>query len=504
MPAVSRGFSFSVVCLFALAGLFPASSQGEVLKVGAAVVDVTPEKFPVLVNGSFTPRSVSKVKTQVQARAIVIHKDQRQIAIMVVDSCMLPQELLDDVKQRVAQQTSLKPDQICISATHTHTAPAAARALGTDLDFDYVPFLREKLIQVLIEAHEKVQPAEVGWSSVMVPECTALRRWVRRPDRMGVDPFGNLTVRANMHAAKNLDNVTGESGPEDPELSMIAFRSTDGMPLAVLANFSMHYFGDADISADYFGLFCNGFQQQIAHQYPDSKFVAVMSHGCSGDIWRRDYRTWEGKDDSTIEGFADRLQQKALKLLSSIEYQTDPELAMEEIRLPMKYRVPDAQNLQWAERVLKDMETENPTQKFEVYAREQIYLNRLQETEVVVQAIRLGNIGIVTTPCETYALTGLKFKKQSPFEFQMVIELANGALGYIPPPEQHVLGGYNTWPARSAGLEVNAEPKIVASGLSLLERLARRDRRATGEERGLAAKAACVLPNGRHGRADRR
>ena len=28
-------------------------------------------------------------------------------------------------------------------------------------------------------------------------------------------------------------------------------------------------------------------------------------------------------------------------------------------------------------------------------------------------------------------------------------------------PHQHELGGYTTWPARTAGLEVSAEPKIV-------------------------------------------
>lgn len=483
MSAVPRCF----VCL--ILGVASVPIQAGTLKVGAAIVDVTPEKFPVLVNGSFTPRSVSKVKTRVHARAIVIHDDQQQIAIMVVDSCMLPQELLDDVKQRVARQTDLEPQHICISATHTHTAPAAARALGTDLDFDYVPFLRGKLIQVLLEANREVQPAEIGWGSVVAADYTALRRWVRRPDRVGVDPFGNFTVRANMHAARNLDDVTGESGPEDPKLSMIAFRSLTGKPLAVLANFSMHYFGDSDISADYFGLFCNGFQRQIEKQHPDSGFVAVMSHGCSGDIWRRDYRTWKGKDAATIQDFADGLLQKASDLMASIDYQSDIQLSMQEVRLPMKYRVPDAQKLQWAEQVLEEMTTENPTQKFEVYAREQTYLHKLQEAEVIVQAIRLGNIGIVTTPCETYALTGLKFKKQSPFKHQMVIELANGALGYIPPPEQHVLGGYNTWPARSAGLEVTAEPQIVATGLSMLEQLANKPRQGISEQVGPNAEA---------------
>ncbi len=60
----------------------------------------------------------------------------------------------------------------------------------------------------------------------------------------------------------------------------------------------------------------------------------------------------------------------------------------------------------------------------------------------------------------------------------MNIELANGSEGYIPPPEQHALGGYTTWPARTAGLEVQAEPKIVAAVLGLLEQVAGKPRRA--------------------------
>jgi hypothetical protein len=59
----------------------------------------------------------------------------------------------------------------------------------------------------------------------------------------------------------------------------------------------------------------------------------------------------------------------------------------------------------------------------------------------------------------------------------MNIELANGSEGYIPPPEQHALGGYTTWPARTAALEVQAEPRIVATVLSLLETVAGRPRR---------------------------
>ena len=87
-------------------------------------------------------------------------------------------------------------------------------------------------------------------------EFTALRRWVLRPDRVRMDPFGNPTVRATMHAGNNWDDVIGETGPEDPDFSLISFQSLKGRPIAVLSNFSMHYFsGVKGLNADYFGMF---------------------------------------------------------------------------------------------------------------------------------------------------------------------------------------------------------------------------------------------------------
>ena len=76
-----------------------------------------------------------------------------------------------------------------------------------------------------------------------------------------------------------------------------------------------------------------------------------------------------------------------------------------------------------------------------------------------------------------FALTGLKIKAQSPLATTFTVELANGAEGYIPPAEQHALGGYTTWPARTAGLEVGAEAKITDAVLELLETVAGKKRR---------------------------
>lgn len=476
----------------ALLALLPLSRAHAELHAGAAVVDVSPQRFPVLINGGMTSRSAEQITTPVHARAIVLRDGQERLAIVVVDSCMMPRQLLDEAKKMAADQTGIRPDRILISATHTHTAPASMGCLGTDADPEYVPYLRIKLAEAIVAAEANLEPARVGWISRNAEHYTALRRWILRPDRIAQDPFGNPTVRANMHAGRNWDDVTGESGPEDPELSLISFQSTSGRPIAVLANFSMHYFsGDQPVSADYFGLFSEGLQKRIGgeHRGDAPPMVGIMSHGCSGDIWRQDYtrQTPPEFTELDIAQYADGLLDIATEAYEDIQYDEQADLRMSEARLELKYRVPDKQRLEWAQRIVREMGDRLPQTQEEVYAREQIFLDQRQSAEVVVQAIRIGDIAIATTPNETYALTGLKLKLQSPLRQTMVIELANGGDGYIPPPEQHVLGGYNTWAARSAGLEPEAEPKITQTALRLLEQVADRPRTEYRQSRGPAA-----------------
>lgn len=462
----------AILVVFFLSGV---NLRADDFRAGAAIVDVTPDKLPVLVNGGMTSRSLDKVKTRVHARAIVFADSKSQLAIVVVDTCMMGRMLLDDVKALAAAKTKIPADHILISATHAHSAPASMGCLGTDADPNYVPFLRERLVEAIAQAQSRLVPAEIGFARTNAPEFTALRQWIRRPDRIVEDPFGNKTVRANMHAGANLDDVTGEAGPEDPELSLISVRTKEGAPLAVLANFSMHYFGDNDISADYFGLFSDGLRERIA---PGTDFVGIMSHGCSGDIWRRDYTRPESWNPNlTIDEYSEGLLDLAMSALQNIKYERDCTISMAEERMTLKYRVPDKQLLEWSQRIMADVGDRLPQTQTEVYAREQILLHEAQQTEIVVQALRLGDIAIATTPNETYAVTGLKIKAASPLEKTMVIELANGGDGYIPPPEQHPFGGYNTWAARSAGLEVQAEPKIAQSAIRLLEQVSQKPRR---------------------------
>lgn len=449
-------------------------------RAGAAVVDVTPPTLPVLVNGGMLSRTLDKVNTRVHARAIAVADDRMTLVIVTVDSCMMARPVLDEAKALAAQRTGVPANRILISATHAHSAPSSMGCLGTDADPRYVPFLRAKLVEAVMAALANLEPAQVGFAKIDAGEFAALRRWIRRPDRLAEDPFGNKTLRANMHAARNWDDVTGESGPKDPDLSVLSLQARDGRPIAVYANFSMHYFGDKDLSADYYGLFAAGLKERLAPVAAAGKpeFVGIMSHGCSGDIYRTDYRIPEKqRPQFTIDSYARGLVERALQAHAGIRYRSDVDLAMAERRLALNYRVPDQQRLEWARRIVKEMGDRPPKTTPEVYAREQILLDEKQRTEVVVQALRIGDIAIATTPTETYAITGLKIKAASPVAHTIVLDLANGGDGYIPPPEQHLFGGYNTWPARSAGLEVQAEPKIAEAAIGLLEEVSGQPRR---------------------------
>jgi hypothetical protein len=469
-----------------------ASAVGA-FQVGTAAVDVTPIKLPVAINGGMTARLTDQVNDRVLARALVLAQGGTELAMVVVDSCMLPRDLLDQTKQLASEKTGIPANRIMIAATHTHTAPAAMSCLGTDADPDYRAYVRLRVADGIAAAQKALQPARVGWASVDAADFMAVRRWIRRPDRIGTDPFGNATVRANMHAARDPDAVTGESGPEDPELCLLSFTTPTGEPLAVFANLSMHYFsGVQPISADYFGRYCSQLENRWQEQGGGvRKPLVLMSHGCSGDIWRRDYtgKTPERMNTISIDDYTKELVDLSLRALDKVRHVEPAALAMAEQRIPLKYRTPDAERLRWAKRVVAEMGERLPKSQEEIYAREAIFLHEWQETEIVTQAIRIGEFAVATTPTETYALTGLKIKLQSPAPQTMVLDLANGGDGYIPPPEQHMLGGYNTWPARSAGLEVTAEPKVVQSCLSLLEQIFQRPRRVHRLSTGPAAQA---------------
>ncbi len=479
------------VCLFCR----PATAE---LRAGAAAVDVTPEHLPTVINGSFTAHNATVIGSRLFARALALDDGNTRVALVVVDSCMLPRDLIDEAKKLASQRTGLPADRMLISATHTHSAPSAMGALGTDPDPVYPAFLVKRLVDVIVQATGRLEPARVGFAVADATPLVGVRRWVLRPDKIQLDPFGNPTVRANMHVASVPANATGPTGPVDPDLSIIALQSKTGRPIALLANLGMHYHGvdgtngQYPVSADYFGLFAQRLQAQIAPRDPDGTkppFVAIMSQGTSGDVWHRDYERPLPQVGGDLSRFTDAAVALALGANKQAHFRDNATLTMAQTELPLRYRTPTAERLAWAQNTIQALGSRPLKEPRDIYAREAILLHQKQQTRIVLQALRVDDIAITGIPNEVYALTGLKLKAQSPLPHTMNISLANGAEGYIPPTEQFALGGYNTWPARTAGLEQTAEPRITEAVLRLLETVAGRPRRSITSTRGPAAGA---------------
>ncbi len=485
-PRVGAGLrimGLAIVGWLIVGRLATRPAQAE-LWAGASAVDVTPRQLPVIRNGGFLEATSDRISDPLYARCLVLAQDATPLALVVVDNCMLPRELCDQIKQQAATATGIASDRILISATHTHSAPSVMDfCLGSRADPAYTSYLPGRIVDALVQAQGRMQPARIGWAKVDAGQYTRCRRWIYRPDAMGTDPFGQVSIRANMHPGHEHPDVTGPSGPTDPELTLLSVQRANGQPLALLGNFSMHYFsGHAGISADYFGRYVFQLQQRLAAD--DDTFVAIMSQGTSGDLWWGDYSRPATENALEIDAFAQGLVDKSIAALEQINYQTTLPLMMRETRLTLARRVPDAARLAWAEQMRSRMGDRRPASQPEVYAEQAIYLHEHPTCEVVLQVIRIGDFGIATLPNEVYGLTGLKLKLQNPLAGLMTIELANGASGYIPPPEQHRLGGYNTWPARTAGLEEQAEPKLVEALLRMLEQVAQRPRRTYREVTG--------------------
>jgi hypothetical protein len=451
------------------------SAGEEAFRAGTASVDISPQRFPVTVSGGFLPRYANRVLDPLHARALVLDDGRVKLAIVVVDTLLMSRELIDSAKQRAAKSTGIPADRMLVCATHTHSAPSVVGALGTGVDPPYTKLLAGRIVEAIERAAKNLAPAKIGWAVADAPDETNCRRWIKRPDRIGEDPFGQRTVRAMMHPGYQNPDYIGPAGPKDPALTVLAVQSPDGQPVALLANYSMHYFGAEPVSADYFGRFCVQIARLIGADRSSPQFVAMMSQGTAGDLHWMDYSRPQKKID--LDGYTAQVARIAYQAYQKIRYHDRAPLAMAERKLTLARRTPDEKRLAWARQVIAKMKDRSrPTNIPEVYAWEQLALRDEPRREMILQAVRIGELGIAAMPTEVFGITGLKIKAQSPLEPTFNLELANGAEGYIPPPEQHKLGGYTTWPARSAGLEVQAEPKILETVLQLLEQVSGKPR----------------------------
>ncbi len=471
----SRWFVLCLVVLcFSPCAVDAASAQEPGLWAGAARADITPQAWPVELVGQFNQRLAHRAWDPLHARAIVLKSDETTLALVVVDSCYVKRELMDEAKRRIAEQDAIPVEHILISATHTHTAPPARKWKENGETLEYSEHLIRGIVSAVHQAHANLEPARAAWGKALIPDELFNRRWFVQPEAVPVNPFGTRDDTVVMNPGNRNNSLIKPAGPTDPEFSILSVQARDGRPIAVLGNYSLHYVGgipEGIASADYFGEYCRLLEARL--DSPERKgppFVAALSNGTSGDVNNINFLEPRGRSEpfERLRIVAGKCADRTFEVLETLEYKSDLTLAAAQRLLPLEFRRPTPAQVKLAQEYLAEPDPAKVPPRAHAYARWTLELNEPPHSEaIVLQALRIGELGVAAIPCETFTEIGLEIKDKSPLATTFTIELANGHYGYLPTPRQHELGGYETWLGTNR-LELTASDKITATILELL------------------------------------
>ena len=445
-------------------------------RAGAATSNITPP-LGSSINGGMRDRPAEEIHDELHARCLVLDDGRTRLAFVTCDSCMIPREVVEQAKGQIREHTGIEPDHVLISATHAHSAPTATAVFQSEVVEGYPAFLAGRIADGVRRAVHNLEPARIGWGVGRNADHVFNRRWRMRPGSIPPDPFGQNTDQVKMNPPPGSPNLLEPAGPIDPDVSIISIRASGGRPIALLANYSLHYVGgtgSGHVSADYYGVFAERVRERLASEAPDPPFVSIMTNGTSGDINNVNFRAPRSQAEpyEQIGRVAGDLAAEAVRVAESIAYRDSARLDARTTTLRLGVRRPDPAALARAEDLLGKAEGPDYKTPDLIYAREARLLDAYPaEVPVTVQALRIGDLGIVAIPCEVFVEIGLDLKARSPFRPTFTIELANGYNGYLPTEAQHALGGYETWRARSSYLETGAASKLTEAALELLTAL---------------------------------
>jgi hypothetical protein len=473
-----------------------AAAMPGTFQAGAATSNITPELGAIVVGG-FAPYPAEHVHDELHARCLVLDDGKTRIALVICDLLGLHRSVGIEARRLIQESTGIPPENVLISATHTHSA---GTALGKnryvndqELD-DYQRFVARRIADGVRRAVNLLRPAEIAFGTIDVPEHVYNRRWLMREGSSPANPFGKVD-RVRTNPPVRSPDLVEPAGPIDPAVSIIAVREPGGRLIAAYCAYSLHYVGGtgpAHISSDYYGMFCDALQRLQtagpAAGADDAPFVALMANGTSGDINNIDRLNPQPSRTPyhRMREVAEDLAAKVNAALGKMSWQADAPLAARFRELELAWRPIEPELLTWAEGI----EAQAPripagdvpvgakwatepawVQRLSYAGRVQLLAEAAGPARIPLQVLRIGEVGIATSPCETFAEIGLEYKKRSPFRNAFMVSLSHGYIGYLPTPRHFELGGYETWPGTNF-LEPQASVKMLDALIEMANEIA--------------------------------
>ncbi|MFO0963984.1 MAG: neutral/alkaline non-lysosomal ceramidase N-terminal domain-containing protein [Gemmataceae bacterium] len=453
----------------------PLAASAQAFRAGAATSNITPPLGGDIVGG-FAPFPATHIHDELHVRCLVLDDGKVKLVFVVCDLLGLDRLVSDEARASIHKDLGIPPDNVLISATHTHSACSAlgkdARVI-TDRPDEYQRFVARRIVDGVKRAHNLLRPAQIAWGSAEAPEHVFNRRWVlKEGSKFLVNPFGKVD-KVKMNPPVGSPDLVEPAGPTDPTISFIALREPAGAPIGLFAAYSLHYVGGVGpghISADYYGMFCAEMERLFKAERQTPPFVALLANGTSGDINNIDFRKARPKKEpyEQMKYVADDVAGKVHAALGRVTWHDHVALAARYREPSIATRRPDADLLAWAKKTIAEKSrVKGKTDLSLVYAERTLRMAAHPETlKMPLQAFRVGDLALATMPCEIFCEIGLEYKKRSPIRPAFMVSLNHGYYGYLPTPRHHKLGGYETWLGTNR-LEPTASEKMLDALLEM-------------------------------------
>ncbi len=445
------------------------------LAVGFALIVITPPLGTNLA-GYFYPRYAQEVLDDLFAQAVVIQAGDDVLVLIACDLIGVEADTVAQARKFIEEQIGVPAERVCIGATHIHTGPAVVHHDIPAPQSAYRELLPQLIGSAAVQAWRRRHPARAFWASGNAGHLCFNRRY-RMKDG---------TVRTNPGVLN--PDIVEPAGPTDPEVGILAFETPDGAPLGMIVNFSLHCdtHGGAAITAGY-----PHFLRSTIAAVTRSRAVTLFFPAPCGDVNHIDVTRKQEKGRANCRRIGESLAHQVLAALDHaqpINIACIP-VARDVLEIPCR-RITAEQKREYL-RLLGDNWRDpdvcyvvDKAGKKRFSMERQAMRDALLLDELNVRARRvelwcagLGDVAIAANPAELFVELGLQIKRASPFAHNLVFELANGSVGYVPTRHAFAEGSYETTLRRSSCLAEDAGERIVARTIELLQQVHRQSKR---------------------------
>ena len=471
------------------------------LKVGISEVDITPA--PGLPRAGMPyPQKGQGTAWPLMGRVFLFDDGAQQAAIVTLDLLGLTAQTVAEFRQAMSPGTGLAPQEVMIACTHTHWAPHTAAIMDEDADFDYLDFVRARLVEGFARAWAHRRPARLKVGQIDAPGWAFNRRPIYRT------AHGEQVGTQGPHWVPEFVRM---EGPDDPQLRVLLVEGENSACLGGLVNFTCHTTVGPDdplYSADYPGPLTERLAQRLGG-------IFGFLQGCAGNIWQMNMSQkrepiYQENGTAHTRKMGEALATKAEEALASARIVSGDRVRLARRILRLPQRRPTQEQVALAKWFLEKRPADINLQEYmykmyghdftfytdwgnlgksevqgsllwqeDWFARGTLGLWEWQRRaggrelveEVEVQALALGDVAFVGYPAEYFVEYGLQTKALSPFPDTFVSELTNGWHGYVPTQQAFRHGGYETRLGDASRLIPEAGDRLCEAGLDLLGEL---------------------------------